>query len=182
MRCESCNVVIKPEFTYAIKNNQCPACGQGIMQQAKLASYLSLRSLLESNVKDIDAETVASLIVANFELKQLFKEELQNHSEEGIIEVDEDEEEEEEVEEEDPDEEFKKQQKKDSKVILAKMRDEALGGALKDRYNIEDNGIVLEPDGTGMHEFVNKEKQMQSADTVASGLGGENSFSRSNYD
>jgi hypothetical protein len=73
MQCESCNVVIRPEFTHAIKNNQCPACGQGIMQQAKLASYLSLRSLLESNVNDIDAETVASLIVANFELKQLFK-------------------------------------------------------------------------------------------------------------
>ena len=177
MECQNCKIIVDRKFEFAIRSNNCPACGKYIMTPEKLATYANLKKLLSNNIKDIDTEAVASLIVANFELKQLFKEELQKSSEEGIIEVTENEEI---IIEEDPDAEYKERQKKESKKILSKMRDEALGGALKDRYNIGDgeNEILLEHDGTGMHEFVNKEKQIQSADLIASGLGGENSFRR----
>jgi len=60
------------------------------MKQGTLASYLSLRTLLDDNFpeKNTDVDALASLIVANFELKQLFKEGLQKDTEGGIIEVD----------------------------------------------------------------------------------------------
>lgn len=172
MKCENCGVVVSSEFSHAIKNNQCPACGKGIMQQAKLASFLSLRTLLKNNIpeKGVDSYRIASLIVANFEIKQLFKEELKKSDEGGIMDVSEDDEVEV-VEEvmEDPDAEFKTNQKKEAKAVLQKMRDDALGGALKDRYGLADDGLLLTEEDAGMHEIVNKHKQETSLQNILMG-------------
>lgn len=183
MKCDNCKVTIKPEFTYAIQNNQCPACGGSIMKQAKLASYLSLRTLLENNIvaKGVDTDALASLIVANFEIKQLFKEELQKDVEEGIIEV------EEETKviaskepDEDPDAEYKTRQKAEAKAILQKMRDEVLEGAVKDRYGLGDeDNLLLGDEEVNMYELVDKETKAQKQNVILSGGGGKNSFSRS---
>src|SRR3990167_5787269 len=95
MNCDNCGSDISAEFIFAIKNNQCPACGKHIMAPERLASFVNLRELLANNFDNVDAERIASLVVANFELKQRFKEEIvkkekQNPSEEGTIEVSED--------------------------------------------------------------------------------------------
>ena len=74
MKCKSCRIVIEKVFSFAIKNNQCPACGKHIMSPEKLATFTSLQELIKGNFSDVDAEKVANLVVANFELKQLFKE------------------------------------------------------------------------------------------------------------
>src|SRR5690242_8766379 len=87
MKCENCEVNVGQEFAFAIKNNQCPACGKSIMMPEKLASFLSLQNLLRSNFKELDVEKVASLVVANFNLSQIFKEELPKAKTEGIIKV-----------------------------------------------------------------------------------------------
>lgn len=72
MKCVNCGVEVDKGFTFAIKKNECPACGKSIMPPEQLASFNSLKELL-ANVPHVDAEMVASLVVANFELKQLFK-------------------------------------------------------------------------------------------------------------
>lgn len=171
MECQNCKVMVDYKFEFAIRSNNCPACGKHIMTTEKLNIYASLKKILSTNVKDIDVDTVASLIISNFELKQVSKEELEN----GTIEVDEDRE----VVEEDPDAEFKVEQKKRAKDILQKMRDEALAGALDDHGYEFDVGGALIGDGAGMHEIVNKEKQINARDTVVSGSGGEGSIRRS---
>jgi len=164
MKCESCSVPIGAEFAHAIRNNQCPACGKCIMQQAKLASYLSLRALLENNFQDTDVEKIATLIVANFELRQMFKEELQKSSEEGTIEV-----EEVEVEEDEPESimhdgvKYEKPNKKKAKDMLKKMRDEVFNEALEDKSSIDfsDNELLLTTGGA-THEQRTNAKQENS--------------------
>lgn len=169
MKCENCSVTIGAEFSHAINNNQCPACGKAIMQQARLASYLSLRTLLDNNIaqKGVDIDRLASLIVANFDLKQLFKEDKISSEVPVVVR------EEEVVEkEEDPDAEFKEAQMKKSKDILQKMREEALMGAVNDRYGFDDGGVLINDDDASMHEIVNKEVQMQKHDMIVNGIGG----------
>lgn len=181
MRCENCGVEVNSSFSFAIKNNQCPACGKHIMQQAKLASYISLRTLLENNVEGIDHESVASLIVANFDLKQLFKEELKKSDRGGIMEVTEEKTEQEppSQEEEDPDAEYKARQKTEAKAILQKMRDEALSGALSERYGFEDEGSMPLDfgDGDNVFDMTDEAKREKSRIAIQTGAGG--SFSRS---
>lgn len=176
MKCQGCNTAIGQQFTHAIVNNQCPACGKSIMESTKLASYLNLQELLKRNFSDLDVEKISTLIVANFEIKQLFKEQLTEDSEEGIIE-----EEDVKIAEEivDPkvayDEEYKKHQKQESKEILKRMREEALSEATADHWGLgEANGLIGEEGIT--HEATSKIQQMQSADNVVTGARG--SFTR----
>ena len=174
MKCESCAVTISPAFSHAINNNQCPACGKQIMKQAKLASFLSLKTLLDHSIpeKGVDVDKIASLIVANFELKQIFKEDLQKSDEEGIMEVSEDDPEEKEEEKIlDPDAEYKAKQKRDAKAILQKMRDEALDGALEERYGLGEGGLLLPDEDAGIYETINKHKQDNSLSAIRTGGG-----------
>lgn len=173
MICENCSVIIRPEFTYAIMENKCPACGKLIMQKAKLAAFLDLRTLLEKNTKGVDIDKLSSLIVANFEIKQLSKEEVEKESEGGIIEVVED------VAPKDPDAESKKQQRIEAKEILQKMRDEVLTGAVQERYDLGNSDSLLLPDDVSTHEIVSEEIKRQKQDVILSGVGGKNSFRRS---
>lgn len=73
MKCSNCGVEIPKEFTYAIQNNKCPSCGKAIMKQEQMAGYLSLVELIKTIVPKTKAEKIATLVIANFELKQLFK-------------------------------------------------------------------------------------------------------------
>ena len=115
MRCENCSTNISQEFKYALTQNICPACGKIIMGADKLASFLSLQELLKNNFKDLEAEKIASLIVSNFDLKQIFREELPK---EVVAKK---------TEENEADETHKKKQIKEAKKILKEMRDKALG-------------------------------------------------------
>jgi hypothetical protein len=63
MKCENCGAWVDPNFAFAIKNNQCPACGKEIMNREQLASYLSLVELLNTTKVSGSAE-LATLIVA----------------------------------------------------------------------------------------------------------------------
>lgn len=186
MKCENCSVDIGSEFIFAIKNNQCPACGGILMQQSKLSSYISLKTLLENNFKDIDVDKISALIVANFELRQLFKEELLNKQKKhSIVESKEQRKVEDdegdvgmEVEESyDPDYEHKEQQKKEAKAILQRMRDEALSGAQDDRYGVGgdllDENMVLSDDPVTNAMLVKMEdKKRKSSDAINSGAAG----------
>ena len=174
MKCGNCKVKIGSEFTHAINNNQCPACGKSIMDKSKLTSFLSLRALLDGNIpdKDVDIDKIASLIVANFDIKQIFKDtdtDTPDNEESDDVVV-------EEEEEEDPDAEYKKRQLKKSKEVLKKMREEALSGALEERYGMGGDSDILIPDGdVNMYEITSREKQESKRDAILSGGG---AFSR----
>lgn len=175
MKCENCDIGVGPEFAFAIKNNQCPACGKSLMMPEKLASYLSLQNLLRSNFQDLDAEKVASLVIANFELKQIFKEELPKPKAEGIIK------EElvvqpaantEEVNEDDisSDAEFKKNQLAESKAILKRMRDEVLDEAIADQWGLGNaNPFAAASD---VRVFAEQEKRKQTQENIVTGARG----------
>lgn len=172
MKCQSCTVAISQEYTHAIKNNQCPACGEFIMKRAQMESFLSLKSLLAGNFPDWNTEPVAAIIMANFELKQISKQELTKPVEEGIIETEESMEvTEDEVDPDvESDEEYKKIQKAEAKQVLEKMRAEALDEA-KDEHIADEWGLgnangVISPDE------VNQIKKKQSVDNVLSGTRG----------
>jgi hypothetical protein len=194
MKCDNCAVNVVPEFTFAIKNNQCPACGKNIMQAERLASYLSLQTLLNKSLPAADAENIANLIVANFEVRQMFKEE-PKALERGIIPVEQAgemvseevvEEEEETVEASDA--AFKQQQKKEAKEILRKMKQEALGED-DDEQSIRDealtealaerlgnaNGLVMGEDDTPVSAAVRAKMEYEKErvrQNVVSGSGG----------
>jgi len=184
MRCEHCNIVIGAEFTHAIKNNQCPACGQPIMQKSKLAAFLSLRTLLDDQItaKGVDVDRLTSVIMANFDVRQIFEKVKDAPSkvdaDRGIIES-----ETEMVEEDDsdPDAEYKERQKEEAKAILKRMRDEVLEGAVKERYGLggEDSLILNDGEEVDPFEYAQKMEQEQKRDMILSGAGGKGSFSRS---
>ena len=177
MNCENCGVGVSQEYTYAISSNQCPKCGKTIMGSDRLASFLSLQGLLRNNFKDLDAEKVASLVVSNFELKQIFREELPK---EGLIKV---KSETVEVEEDDKtsDNEYKKRQIAEAKVKLKEMRDialdsdpdmrdEILNEAIADQWGLGNaNGIMTQED---IRIMADKEKKRQIQENIISGSQG----------
>ena len=73
MKCNSCKTVVDSKFQHAIKSNQCPACGSAIMSPELLVSFASLKSLLAASFPGMDADSVASVVVANFDINQKFK-------------------------------------------------------------------------------------------------------------
>lgn len=187
MKCNSCKTAIEKVFSFAIKNNQCPACGKHIMQPEKLAAYISLQELIKDNFSGVDAEKVANLIVANFELKQLFKEsvvKMSGKTETKIVEVSEDE-----ITNKDHDEIHKLKQMEGARTKLKKMKEEAYEGALREQYgmNVDDEssdapgsdggffGENMEPI-EATNRMVQTQKQEVSQDKMLSGTGG---FSRS---
>lgn len=179
MKCENCEVNVGQEFAFAIKNNQCPACGKSIMMPEKLASFLSLQSLLRSNFKELDVERIASLVVANFNISQIFKEELPKAKTESIIKVEPeaspsltDEVSEDDV---DSDEEFKKKQMAEGKAILQNMRDQVLNEAIADQWGLGNANAFTE--APSIREIVDTEKKKQSQENIVSGNRG--SFRRS---
>jgi hypothetical protein len=198
MLCESCNTSIDARFAYAIKNNQCPACGQPIMSAVKLSSFLSLKELLSKHHPGIDSDAVSSLIVANFDIKQSFKNDLPNEEKKGIMKQEEkkgivkqkipvNEEITEVVLEDDESGPigpvvhdgimYEKVDKDKAKVMLQKMRDEALNDALDGRDDLVDEAeMLMSGDETLKQEYLLKRKREASLSKIKSGTG---SFSRS---
>ena len=191
MKGNSCKIVVEKIFSFAIKNNQCPACGKHIMPPEKLAAYISLQELIKSNFADVDAEKVANLVVANFELKQLFKESAVEESvakpvetETETVEVSEDE-----MTDEEYDEIHKAEQLEEARAKLKKMKEEAYEDALRDQYGmseVEDEGGDMPGSDGGFfskdlppieaaNRMVQGQKQEVSQDKMLSGTGG---FSR----
>lgn len=174
MKCQNCKIVIDSKFGFAIRSNKCPACGKYIMDPEKMFTYTRLKNLLHDNIseKEVDIDKIVSLVIANFEIKQLFKEELKKPDEEGIIKVGEGNDVvivEEEEEEEDPDAESKAIQKKQAKDVLQKMRDTALDGALQEKYGLGGEGLLLADEENNMHEVINRHKQEESLNAVIMG-------------
>jgi len=180
MKCENCGVKVDKSFTFAIKKNQCPACGENIMDPETLGSYLTLQTLLKSSYKGIDIEGIATLIVANFELKQRFKDAAVSED----ITVTEEEEEEAEDDEEtaeepeimqdtDPDAEFKAKQKKEAKEILKQMRNEVYEEAVRDQWGLGDdeNNITI-GDDESIAEATGRMRQEQSHRNIVTGSRG----------
>ena len=136
MKCENCDTNVDSKFQHAIKNNQCPACGKSIMSPESMASFGALKQLIGGTFPNVDANKLASLVVANFEVKQRFKD-LPKSDERGNIDTEGDVEVVEEGEdgpapdpvfESDPDAEHKRTQMAESKKILEKLRAQALDG------------------------------------------------------
>lgn len=113
MQCKNCKVNISSEFTFAIKNNNCPACGKAIMAQENLVAFLSLQELLKLNLKNVDVDKIASLIVANFDVKQRFIVEASADEPESMVVV----------------EDFQTQVSDLEQKKLQRLRDEALSEA-----------------------------------------------------
>ncbi len=176
MKCENCGVLINPDFGFAIKNNQCPACGKNIMSKEKAIAVSDLKSLLAENIKGIDIDPIVSLVVANFDIKLISKNGLQKPvAQDKIDDAGSP------PEKDDPDAEFKQKQKKEAQAILRKLRDEALNGALHDRYGFEEDGAGVSidigvNDGESTFEVAERIKKEQKRDAVLSGGG---SFKRS---
>jgi hypothetical protein len=161
------------------------------MAPERLASYISLQELIKNNnFSDIDAEKIANLVVANFELKQLFKESSteEPESEPDITETETIEISEDEMSDEEYDEIHKAKQIEEARTKLNKMKDEAYEEALRNQYgmgDVEDEDI---PGSDGFFgdeeikpvEVANRMKQSQkqsiSKNKMLSGSGG---FSRS---
>jgi len=196
MNCNNCNILIENKYSFAIKNNQCPACGKHIMKPEKLASYTRLQELIKNNFVEVDSEKLANLVLANFEIKQLFKEgNLNNEDTDTVVEVTKDTNAVVEVTEDDvklSDEEYdaihKAKQIGEAKK-LKNMREDAYKGALMSQYGMGEEADG--PDVTGSGEFFNDEntntvelvdrieqsqKQNYSQSGMLSGVGG---FSRS---
>lgn len=197
MKCANCDVAIRKEFSYAIKNNQCPACGKAIMPPEQLAAFNSLKELL-SNVPNVDAEVVANLVVANFELKQLFKTAPKkklpkissagnsNEAEEVTTEVAE--EPHDDMSDEEYDEAYKAQQVSEAKKKLKQMKQEAYEDALREQYGmgeIEAEGDVGGPsgffdeEGTPIERFNRMKNDQLRDERYNKMLSGKGGFTRS---
>lgn len=186
MKCNSCNIEISKEFIFALKANSCPACGKSIMKPEQVGAYFSLCELLRSFVQEANVEKVATSILANFELKQIFKvpdATVTQPSETMAITKSETMTVEEPVIMEDGVklEVIDKDKARANQSRLQQMRDEALNGALGDRYGVEmgEEGIILAEDPVANSQLVQREQRRADArNAVLDGSGGKNSFRR----
>lgn len=184
MLCNNCNVKINPEFKFAIKNNKCPACGNEIMAAEQLMAFTALKELL-LNVEKEDTDGIVSIIVANFDIKQKFKNvptaslakanapQKKMGSLEDIEVV------------EDPDkkfdEEFKKNQMKKAKEML---KEQAYESALKNQYGMDDEEDMFGDDsGEGeinpIVQATRMKQEFKKSDSQNKILTGGGAFSRS---
>lgn len=145
MKCYNCKTEIDGKFAHAIAQNICPACGKDIMSPEKIASYNGLKQLLANNFADLNAEKAANLIVANFELKQLFKKAT----------LDEDEPEMQEPPADDSGAIKERIQRKEQEAEIKAEREKIYEDALRAQWGMEeiDTDYMIEPD-----EFIDMEE------------------------
>ncbi|MFA5024038.1 MAG: hypothetical protein WC523_03740 [Patescibacteria group bacterium] len=199
MKCVNCGIEVSKEFMFALKANQCPGCGKAIMRSDQMGAYLSLCELLKSVLQDADVEKISALIVANFELKQSFKvpentveaktqtpvsvsvsapdvsTQLPKNIPENKVVA-------ESIMTEDG---IRLEPRNDdnARAIMQKLRDEALKGAIDERYDIEvedETNIVISDDPKTNAELLKQRQKFAEAQRkISQGGGGKNSFSRS---
>ena len=181
MKCCNCGVKIGSEFKFAFKYNKCPACDKSIMPQDKIAAYVSLQLLLKNNFPDTPIDQITNLVVANFELKQLFKDggaaEVDYDDDDDVVEV---------IEEVDPDVAFDQAHKKaQMETAKKKIREQAYEDALKDQWGLGEggDGDIFEGPSTEVVnpteevlKMVDEAKKQERQANMMSGVGG---FSRS---
>lgn len=70
MDCASCGSDIPAAFSHAIRKNECPACGQAIMDEEALALLDDLRGCVSSAVRlrDESVERIALAVLASYDL------------------------------------------------------------------------------------------------------------------
>jgi len=70
MECASCGASIPTAFGHAIRKNECPACGQAIMDEEALALLDDLRACVSSAVRlrDEAVERVALAVIASYDI------------------------------------------------------------------------------------------------------------------
>jgi len=179
MQCDNCGVNINAEFQFAISSNNCPGCGKNIMKAEKLINFLNLKTLISNNFIDIDSERLVNLIIANFELKQLFKEErIEKINKDVEVKKQGDQIEVKEAESMEDlkksDELHKLRQMADAKETLKKLRDEAYEGALRGAWGMEDETTN---DPAVVVDMANKIERAQSQENILTGSKG--AFTRS---
>jgi len=200
MNCSNCGVEISKEFIFAFSSNQCPACGKSIMNPDQSVAYLYLRELLKTALTEEDMEKISTLIMANFDLKKISipgafapayvaptpdqdgpGTNTPSEPEKNMEPINVTEEVQESVITEDG-VKLEVLDKKKTQDVLQRMRDEALAGAIDERYGVEleDEDVLLSEDPKANAELLKKrQKQIDARRTISSGSGGKNSFSRS---
>jgi len=183
MKCSECGINIPKEFVHAIRSNKCPACSKNIMKAEQLVAYSGLKELLKPLMQEEDSEKVVSLILANFELKQMFKSpaatDVEKPISQAIVKAEMPVETEEDIQEPVVDEEGIRLEvipKNKSQAMLQQMRDNALKNALDERYGVDfgdDNEVLLAEDPKANAELLKQEYKRASAQKLVSeGVGG----------
>jgi len=123
-----------------------------------MASFASLKGLLTVSLGELGADKVASVVVANFDIKQRFKD---LPSTDEVITLTEDEA----LEDPDPDAEHKKDQLAASKKILLKIHQDALDDDADfdfdaDEYGLGNANTLLDADAMKAH--IKRQKTMDN--------------------
>ncbi len=69
MKCNACQTSVPPTFTKALKANECPACGQPIMNKSIFSEFTGvMEKLKDADVDDSTLVRVAALIAGKYDL------------------------------------------------------------------------------------------------------------------
>ena len=166
------------------------------MKSEQMGAYLSLCELLRTIMQEPGVEKVSSLIMANFELKQIFKVPAAMVTADATAVIDTGDSSSITVEEPSIDERAEAAivmaetgirpqaiDSKEAKSRLQRMRDDALRGALDDRYGVElgdEKNMVIAQDPKANEEILDRiQRQKEASQIIANGGAGKNSFGRS---
>jgi len=71
MKCISCGMELNPNFTHAILRNECPACGQSLIDKndfVKIKGVKRAISSIDPTVSDSSLVAIATFFVSNYDL------------------------------------------------------------------------------------------------------------------
>jgi Zn-finger nucleic acid-binding protein len=70
MKCTNCKIEISPEFKYAMAKNECPACGNQLLDESSLAIIEDIKAtiLSEANIREETAQKLAMSIVSKYSI------------------------------------------------------------------------------------------------------------------
>lgn len=184
MKCSKCSIEISKEFKYAFIKNVCPACNGKIIETNNMACFVPLCELLEKYFTEKTAvisegisEDLAVLIMTSFNVLSKDAKIVSNTKTDGAVVSGEHE-----VVIGEDGIRFESFDKDKSKILLQKMRDEALQGAVSERYGeIEfSEEVLVSENPIANAEFLKQQQKLKHAqDVISSGLGEKGSIRRS---
>jgi hypothetical protein len=167
MKCGSCSVEIKPEFSFARKTNQCPSCGEQIMAPECVELFNTLRGLVSAQYPDLDLSGPVCLDFAECEVRMMPKVvAVQSKPITTAPEADE------------SDDAYKKRQMANAKEELKRLREEAFTEATANQWGM-DVGEELVSSGSNPGQMLIDQKQAAARDKIVNGAGGKGSVRRS---
>jgi DNA-directed RNA polymerase subunit RPC12/RpoP len=169
MKCGSCSVEIKPEFSHARKVNVCPSCGNQIMAPERVELFNTLKELVSAAYADLDLTGPVCLDFGELEVKPMPKHEPQAQKQTKQAE---------EALDPDSDESYKRNQMANAKDELKRLREEAYTEAMASQWGM-DVGEEMVSSGTNPGQVLIDQKQQIARDRIVNGSGGKNSFRRS---